>query len=244
MDKEALTEVNLIIEAMPEEESSKISNSFKKFIKDNMSTTYKPNIDLSIPLEQQELKKDTITMFSLIYRNYFCTKEEKTRLMEQDRIELARIEQEKQEKYNPDNLFKNEKSKNEETISNTNNVNNTSIINNQSSENVLANNSVANETKITNNDEEIVGVNTDNYSNEVNPNIAKEKFKAQQRIVAFQEIPKEPISNIDMIRNVANNSTINQAEAINHDMHPATIKQNPIIKVLLKIKNLFIKNKS
>ncbi len=90
MDKEALTEVNYIIEAMPQEENNRIPKKFKDFIKAHMSFTYEPNIDLSRPLEEQKLKKDTITMFSLIYRNYFCTKEVRDNLLEQDKIALQK----------------------------------------------------------------------------------------------------------------------------------------------------------
>ena len=107
IDAEALSEVDVIIGMMPREESIKIPNAFKNFIKTRKSQNYIPNIKNNIPLHQQELKKDTKTICSLIYRSYLCSKEEKIRLAEQDKEILIQQEQELREKYNPDNLFRN-----------------------------------------------------------------------------------------------------------------------------------------
>ena len=107
IDAEALSEVDVIIAMMPSEEAIKIPNAFKNFIKTRKSQSYIPNIKDDIPLYQQELKKDTKTICSLIYRSYLCSKEEKAKLTEQDREILIQKEQELREKYNPDNIFKN-----------------------------------------------------------------------------------------------------------------------------------------
>lgn len=115
IDTEALSEVDVIIEMMPSEESMKIPNAFKNFVKTRKSQNYIPSIKNDIPLYQQELKKDTKTICSLIYRSYLCSKEEKAKLTEQDREILIQKEQELREKYNPDNIFKN-KQHQEETI--------------------------------------------------------------------------------------------------------------------------------
>lgn len=107
IDAKALSEVDVIIGMMPSEESIKIPNAFKNFIKTRKSQNYIPNIKSDIPLYQQELKKDTKTICSLIYRSYLCSKEEKARLAEQDKEILIQKEQKLREKYNPDNIFKN-----------------------------------------------------------------------------------------------------------------------------------------
>ena len=57
IDAEALSEVDVIIGMMPSEESIKIPNAFKNFIKTRKSQNYIPNIKSDIPLYQQELKK-------------------------------------------------------------------------------------------------------------------------------------------------------------------------------------------
>lgn len=115
IDAEALTEVDAIIQMMPEEENLKIPNEFKNFIKSRKSNDYIPNIKKDIPLYQQNLKKDTKTICSLIYRSYLCPKDKKMELENNDRTILLQKEQELREKYNPDNIFKN-KAKNLETL--------------------------------------------------------------------------------------------------------------------------------
>ena len=116
IDAEALSEVDVIIAMMPSEESIKIPNAFKNFIKTRKSQNYIPNIKNDIPLYQQELKKDTKTMCSLIYRSYLCSKDEKARLEEQDKEILIQKEQELREKYNPDNIFKNRHIQDEQVV--------------------------------------------------------------------------------------------------------------------------------
>lgn len=116
IDAEALSEVDVIIAMMPSEEAIKIPNAFKNFVKTRKSQNYIPNIKNDIPLYQQELKKDTKTICSLIYRSYLCSKEEKAKLTEQDREILIQKEQELREKYNPDNIFKNKQLQKEETV--------------------------------------------------------------------------------------------------------------------------------
>lgn len=116
IDAEALSEVDVIIAMMPSEEAIKIPHAFKNFVKTRKSQNYIPNIKNDIPLYQQELKTDTKTICSLIYRSYLCSKEEKAKLTEQDREILIQKEQELREKYNPDNIFKNKQLQKEETV--------------------------------------------------------------------------------------------------------------------------------
>lgn len=70
IDIEALAEVDEIISIMPVEDSNKIPNKFKKFIKDKKAKYYKPNIDKNVPIYQQKLKKDTFVICALIYRKW------------------------------------------------------------------------------------------------------------------------------------------------------------------------------
>ena len=116
IDAEALAEVDVIIQMMPKEENLKIPNGFKNFIKSRKSNDYIPNIKKDIPLYQQDLKKDTKTICSLIYRSYLCSKDRKMELENNDRTILLQKEKELREKYNPDNLFKKHSLKQEENV--------------------------------------------------------------------------------------------------------------------------------
>lgn len=103
----SLTELNSILNYMNVEYIKKLPTKFIDFITKNMDKDYIPNIDKNVPINQQELKKDTKILLSLIYRNYWCDSETKQDLLHQDLIDKKHFEQEMLEKYNPDNIFKN-----------------------------------------------------------------------------------------------------------------------------------------
>ena len=109
--KQSLTELNTIIHFMDVEYLSKIPQKFIDFITKNMDINYIPNIDKNIPINEQKLNKDTKVLLSLIYRNYWCDNEIKENLVHQDFVEKQKYEQKLNEKYNPDNLFKNKTEK-------------------------------------------------------------------------------------------------------------------------------------
>jgi len=101
--KNALAEVDVILKAMPNELLSKIPKSFLKFVEEKKSSEYIVKIDVTKPLNEQELLKETRSIISLIYRSYLCAPEDKKKLKQKDDEELK-------EKYNYDNLFKKRKS--------------------------------------------------------------------------------------------------------------------------------------
>lgn len=87
----------------------KIPKKFLSLLKDNASSTYEYHLNKHIPLEEQEISKETATLLTLISLNYWCTPEEKTEL---EKILLANEITEKkelEEKYNINNLFTNQK---------------------------------------------------------------------------------------------------------------------------------------
>lgn len=112
--KRSLTELNSILNYMNVEHIKKIPTKFIDFINENMDSDYIPNIDKNVPINQQNLKKDTKVLLSLIYRNYWCDKETKEKLLYQDLMDKKKFEQEMLEKYNPDNIFKNNQIQKEE----------------------------------------------------------------------------------------------------------------------------------
>lgn len=107
--KQSLTELNTIIHYMDIEYLKKIPQKFINFINENMDANYQPNISKNISIHEQNLKKDTKVLLSLMYRNYWCDDETKANLMQEDIMAKDIYEKELREKYNPDNLFKNKK---------------------------------------------------------------------------------------------------------------------------------------
>lgn len=83
--KNAFSEVLFLINQMHEENKNKISKNFLEFLKENQNNEYVPK---DISLENiNSLKRETKIILSIIYRNYFISKEEKEQKNEQD-IEL------------------------------------------------------------------------------------------------------------------------------------------------------------
>lgn len=122
--RKAFTEVNAIIQLMPEELVDKIPSKFHVMLEEEEDKDYYPNI--KEPLEEQKLKEETIIILGLIYRDFLCSPEERKELQEKDAKELQEVkmamEQEMREKYNPDDIFKNRRKDNPEEQSYTGNT--------------------------------------------------------------------------------------------------------------------------
>lgn len=103
--KDAFCEVIEIIEHMPFNLKDKISIQFINFLKENKNYNYNFKIDKEVSLSNQNLKKETKILLSLIYRSYLCSEEEKNELYNKDKIEMQEKEEERKRKYNPDNIF-------------------------------------------------------------------------------------------------------------------------------------------
>ena len=73
--RKAFTEVNAIIQLMPEELVDKIPSKFRVMLEEEEDKDYYPNI--KEPLEEQKLKEETIIILGLIYRDFLCSPEER-----------------------------------------------------------------------------------------------------------------------------------------------------------------------
>ncbi len=119
--REAFSEVYAILELMPVNLLKKIPERFRQIIKSEKSINYKPII--SEPIEEFELKEESIIILALIYRDFLCSKEEKEKLKLRDAQRVREAEDEIREKYNPDDIFKNRNNrkidKNEDIVTET-----------------------------------------------------------------------------------------------------------------------------
>lgn len=122
--KEAYAEVDMILDLMDEEYSSAIPKKLRKVFKELKDMEYKKEIVSDKPLEEQNLKRETITLLAILNYNYWCKDEaRKKELMQIYADNDKRHEEEIREKFNPENIFK--KAKEEETVSE---IENTSLI--------------------------------------------------------------------------------------------------------------------
>lgn len=108
--EEAFAEVDEILKTMPIDLLSKIPVTFRQVISENKAKDYVVKIEE--PLQEEKLKKETVVMLGLIYRDFLASPEEREELQKQDAEALQKIEQEIQEQYDVQNIFEKRKSKN------------------------------------------------------------------------------------------------------------------------------------
>ncbi len=114
----AYTEVIEILKHVPDEDVNKIPKEKLEFYKANMDNEYKYKLDMTKEFEEQEISDITKAILANIFRDYWATSYQKERIEAKEKYDIEKLEEEKREKYNPDNVFKNNK---EETfVENTN----------------------------------------------------------------------------------------------------------------------------
>lgn len=89
----------------------------KNNYKEEKLNEYNPYYDSSIALEQQNIRKESISMIALFHLNYWCSSpEEKQELKEMFKDNEVKYQTELREKYNPDNIFKKQNIRKKENI--------------------------------------------------------------------------------------------------------------------------------
>ena len=105
----AYKEVIEIIKYFPEDEYNKIPKEKIDFFKDNMDQDYIFTINPRIDLSEQNISKEANAIIVALYQDYFATEEQKQKIKKILELNEEKAEQEKREKYNPNDLFKNRK---------------------------------------------------------------------------------------------------------------------------------------
>mgnify|MGYP005798147963 FL=1 len=103
---EAAVEINSIFENMSIALLSKIPENFRNFFIEIASENYKFEYNKTVSLNEQKLLPKTKGILALIYRDYLCNELEKERYNKKYTRVILLKEQEKNEKYDPNNLFK------------------------------------------------------------------------------------------------------------------------------------------
>ena len=108
IDAAVYSEVNALINLAGNDLKELIPNKLKQMINEKMDKNYNPIYRIDIPLEKQNIKKESLAMIANIHYRYWCRDEEEKQelLSELKQIDKAK-EEELREKYNPDNIFKN-----------------------------------------------------------------------------------------------------------------------------------------
>lgn len=105
--QEIYSEVYSILNLLGESYIKKLPVSLFNMIKDERKQDYNPKYDSIVNLEQQNIKRDSLSMIALLHLNYWCNSdEEKNELKKLFKTNEEKHQAEIREKYNPDNLFK------------------------------------------------------------------------------------------------------------------------------------------
>ena len=121
---EAAVEVLDILDHTSEYKVNLIPTKFINYLKENAAKDYVARLDYSKPINEMNVKIETMGILGTICRNWWWNKEEKQEYARLVREKEIRHQEELREKYNPDDIFKNRnhqsfQSKNIEETSNS-----------------------------------------------------------------------------------------------------------------------------
>ena len=102
-----LVEVDEILNYLSEEDLMKIPEEVRMAIKENKDTEYLWQYDESKPLKDQNVSRDTIAFLSYLNMEYLLNEKQKEFMQQLHEFNEKKLEEEKSNKYNPDDLFKN-----------------------------------------------------------------------------------------------------------------------------------------
>jgi len=118
----AYAEVLEILKHIPIEDFNKIPYEIIENMKLNMDKEYDFRIIDFDNFQGQDMLKETETILAVLFRDYWATEEQRKRILEKEKYDLDILEQEKRERYNPDNLFKNKHKENDKIVENNTNT--------------------------------------------------------------------------------------------------------------------------
>ena len=110
----AYAEVLEVLNHMVEEDYNKVPKIMIEMFKANSNKEYQFTYDDEKEFEEQNLSKRAKLILAILFRDYWATPTQKEKIIAKQKHDRAKIEEEKKEKYNYDNLFK-DKASNQKT---------------------------------------------------------------------------------------------------------------------------------
>lgn len=89
----------------------KIPSKLEEMLNKVQNEEYIFKIDKTKPIDEQKLLPETRQILSMIYLKYCCTQHEADEILEEKRKNEILLEEQKKEKYNPDNIFQSKQEK-------------------------------------------------------------------------------------------------------------------------------------
>ena len=114
-DMMAYSEIYEILNLMEDEDKERVPQEVRDFFEEQRMKEYKPKIRTDVPLTEQNLKRETVVLLTILVINYWCDSEEEKQSFIDELEKNEKIKMELQE-YNPDNLFKNRRKTKEDVV--------------------------------------------------------------------------------------------------------------------------------
>lgn len=105
----AYSEVLEILKYLTQEDYEKIPKEKIEVFETNMNKDYAFKYNPDKTLQEQNVSETARTIIAILFRDYWATEEQRKRIIKVQQQERNRIESKKQEKYNINELFKNNK---------------------------------------------------------------------------------------------------------------------------------------
>ena len=74
--KEMYSEVYSILNMLEDDYINKLPSSLANMIKEEKIASYNPQYDVTVSLDKQNIKRETLSMIALLHLNYWCKSEE------------------------------------------------------------------------------------------------------------------------------------------------------------------------
>ena len=114
--KKAFKEVLVILEYVPKTDYKKIPKDILETITLNADDTYDFQLDLDKDINEQKISEIAKAILENFYRDYWVSDVERNKILEEERDIREKLEEEKREKFNIDNLFVNKNNNNNEDV--------------------------------------------------------------------------------------------------------------------------------
>ncbi len=109
----AYTEILEIIKFIPDSDYEKIPTDYIENFQKNSNSNYYFKYNPKKTLDEQNVSKTTKEIIALLYRDFWANNEKKEKILQYQENKRLQIEKAKNEKYNPDLIFKQPDSKNQ-----------------------------------------------------------------------------------------------------------------------------------
>ena len=105
----AYKEVIELLKYVPLQDVEKIPANIIAHLLKNKDENYEYHIDKNKSFDEQEKSEITKAIFAIFFRDYWATEYQRERILQKEKADEIKIEEEKRNKYNPDDIFKKKK---------------------------------------------------------------------------------------------------------------------------------------